>query len=231
MALVCPFTVRRCYPSIINHATYRLPTWTWTIVTRLCLRIGATQWRTWETTLHRCNTWSGSILCTISSTRYRAFWPFAPGSPSSVDSFWSYFWGKRKRMIYRYFVIQISMMFWYAVHNDVHIRYITYQLCNNQYPTIHHNRTIIHRHNLSCCRNHLHPVHTCWSCCNLLKYLIMIFDWKMIFCDICYFCSIIRRLISMYTYQIQCGLLKTTTRKIVEKPCRILTVPIMFDVK
>ena len=72
------------------------------------------------------------------------------------------------------------------VPNDVHIQYMTYRLCNNQYPTIHHNRTIIHLHNLSCCRNHLHPVHTCWSCCNLLKYLIMIFDWKMIFYDVLY---------------------------------------------
>ena len=75
------------------------------------------------------------------------------------------------------------------VPNDVHIQYMTYRLCNNQYPTIHHNRTIIHLHNLSCCRNHLHPVHTCWSCCNLLKYLIVIFDWKMIFYDI--LCSVL----------------------------------------
>ena len=45
------------------------------------------------------------------------------------------------------------------------------------------------------------------------------------------FCSILRSLTLMYTYQIQCGLIKTTRRKIVEKPCRILIVPMMFGVK
>ena len=88
---------------------------------------------------------------------------------------------KKKKNDIQVFCTQISMMFWYSVHNYVHIWYMTYRLCNNQYPTIHHNRTIIRRHNLSCCRNHLHPVHTCWSCCNLLRYLIMIFDCKIKF--------------------------------------------------